>query len=252
MEYLEVADAIERPGLRLVLTMGVPGPWGEAAKNVLWVKGIEYVPVCQRASSQDEALLAWTRQTSAPVAVYERERPRSGWAEILFLAERLAPESPLLPPGAADRALALGLLHEIAGEQGLGWSRRLTMFTRMAAGPSEAGSMPWKYGLEESAAVAAAGRRVDEILQMLATRLAEQRAAGRRFLVGEALSAVDLYWAAFSNLVVPLPSELCPMPDFIRDIYDMANFSEYAPVDPALIAHRDELYREFLQLPFDF
>ncbi|MCH2169396.1 hypothetical protein MK489_01320 [Myxococcota bacterium] len=252
MEYVEVAEAIERPGLRLVLTMGVPGPWGEAAKNILWVKGIDYAPVCQRASTEDPLLLEWTRQTGAPVAMYEKERPRSSWAEILFLAERLAPERPLLPQGPMDRALALGLLHEIAGEQGLGWSRRLMMFARNSVGPADSGSMPWKYGLDDPGATAGAGRRVDAILQLLASRLAEQQAAGRRFFVGEALSAVDLYWAAFSNLVVPMPAELCPMPDFLREIYDVANFPELAPVDPSLIAHRDELYREFLPLPFDF
>ena len=184
MEYVEVAEAIERPGLRLVLTMGVPGPWGEAAKNILWVKGIDYAPVCQRASTEDPLLLEWTRQTGAPVAMYEKERPRSSWAEILFLAERLAPERPLLPQGPMDRALALGLLHEIAGEQGLGWSRRLMMFARNSVGPADSGSMPWKYGLDDPGATAGAGRRVDAILQLLASRLAEQQAAGRRFFVG--------------------------------------------------------------------
>ena len=29
MEYTEIDDAIGRNGLRLVLTAGVPGPWGE-------------------------------------------------------------------------------------------------------------------------------------------------------------------------------------------------------------------------------
>ena len=42
-QYIEVEDAIERPGLRLVLTAGVPGPWGESAKGILAVKGIEYL-----------------------------------------------------------------------------------------------------------------------------------------------------------------------------------------------------------------
>ena len=41
-DYLEVADAIGKPGLRLVLTTGVPGPWGESAKGIFDVKGIPY------------------------------------------------------------------------------------------------------------------------------------------------------------------------------------------------------------------
>ena len=34
MEYLSVEEAKNRSGLRLVLTRGVPGPWGEAAKAI--------------------------------------------------------------------------------------------------------------------------------------------------------------------------------------------------------------------------
>ena len=73
MEYLGVADAIERPGLRLVLTMGVPGPWGEAAKNVLFTKKIPFVPVRQAPGAEDAKLVEWTRQSSAPVAMFEDE-----------------------------------------------------------------------------------------------------------------------------------------------------------------------------------
>ena len=127
MQYTEIGEAIGRGGLRLVLTAGVPGPWGESAKGIFRVKKIPYLAVRQNAGQHDEELLGWTRQTSAPVAMYEDERPRSGWAEILFLAERLQPVPALLPRDPAERALALGLAHEICGEHGLGWTRRLML-----------------------------------------------------------------------------------------------------------------------------
>ena len=47
--YLSVEEAISLKGLRLVLTRGVPGPWGEAAKAILHVKNIPYVRVAQTA-----------------------------------------------------------------------------------------------------------------------------------------------------------------------------------------------------------
>ena len=50
-------------------------------------------------------------QRSGPVAVYENERPRSGWAEILLLAERLAAEPSLIPTDPFERALVFGLAH---------------------------------------------------------------------------------------------------------------------------------------------
>jgi len=246
MDYIEIDDAIGRGGLRLVLTAGVPGPWSESAKGILKVQKIPYAPVRQNAGQHDESLLAWTRQTSAPVAMYEDERPRSGWAEILFLAERLEPQPALLPADPRERALALGLAHEICGEHGLGWTRRLAL---MKNAPVDANTMPWKYGCEDRASVDAADARAAEILALLADQLRRQREAGRRFLVGESLSAVDIYWACFSNLVVPLPHELSPMPDMIRGAYGSW---EGAAVEAALIEHRDEVFEEFLGLPQDF
>ena len=92
MDYVEIEDARKLSGLRLVLTPGVPGPWGESAKSLFHVKGIDFVPVRQPGEDEDRTgLIEWTSQTSAPAAMYEDERPRSSWESILFLAERLSP-----------------------------------------------------------------------------------------------------------------------------------------------------------------
>jgi len=45
---------------------------------------------------------------------------RTGWLEILNLAERLAPLPGLLPPDPAQRALVVGRSNELLGEWGLG------------------------------------------------------------------------------------------------------------------------------------
>ncbi len=126
-DYIEIDEACTRPGLRLVLTAGVPGPFGEAAKAIFHVKKIAYLKVRQTPGESDEALGAWTAQTSAPVAVYEDERPRSGWADILYLAQRVAAEPRLIPEAPDERALMFGLSNEICGEGGFGWQRRLTL-----------------------------------------------------------------------------------------------------------------------------
>src|SRR5215469_12106789 len=117
--YIGVEEAIKRRGLRMVVVGNVPSPWGEAAKGILHIKGIEWVAV--RLVYDSEPLREWAGQLSGPVAIYDDEKPRSGWAEILLLAERLAPKPGLLPADRAERALAFGLSHEICGEAGLGW-----------------------------------------------------------------------------------------------------------------------------------
>ena len=124
-EYVSVEDAISRHGVRMVVVGDVPSPWGEAAKGILHIKGVEWVAV--RLTYDNELLRDWAGQRNGPVLIYENERPRSGWAEILLFAERYAPAPPLLPTDPAERALVFGLGHEICGEDGLGWSRRLQL-----------------------------------------------------------------------------------------------------------------------------
>jgi len=253
MDYIELEEAIGKPGLRLVLTAGVPGPWGEAAKAIFFVKQIPFVAVRQKAGDEDETLRRWTNQTGAPAAMYESERPRSGWAEILMLAERLAPRPALLPAEPDTRALAMGLSHEICGEQGLGWCRRLMVFDRFMRDAPRDRSNPlaWKYDYDP-ATVPAATRRVADLLALFAGRLRDQYALGSRYLVGDALSAVDIYWATFAAMLRPLSPDLCPMPDWMRPMYDL-NTTDGAPdVDPILLTHRDFIYETHLQLPMDF
>ena len=124
-QYVSVDDAIRRGGLRMVVVGNMPSPWGEAAKGILHIKQIEWVAV--RLAYDSEPLKAWSGQLNAPVVIHDDERPRAGWADILLLAERLAPAPSLLPADAAERALVFGLAHEICGESGLGWSRRLQL-----------------------------------------------------------------------------------------------------------------------------
>lgn len=257
--YLSVEEGRARGGLRLVLTAGVPGPWSEAAKGVFHVKGIPFARVRQEAAQANEALVEWTGHANAPVAVYEDEPGRAVWTEIVWLAERLAPEPSLVPSDAAQRALMFGLSHEIAGERGLGWSRRLMMLDGGLSLPldddhpvkQQLRTLAGRYGYTPDAAANAAGRSA-AILRLLSKQLADQRAAGRRFLVGDALSALDVYWATFAALIDPLPPDLCPMSEPMRMQYTAKDPVVCDALDPALLAHRDLVYREYLELPLDF
>jgi len=94
-QYVSVEEAIKRSGVRMVVVGGVPSPWGEAAKGILHVKNIEWAAV--RLVYDSEPLKEWAGQRSGPILMYNNERPRAGWAEILLLSERLAPNPSLLP-----------------------------------------------------------------------------------------------------------------------------------------------------------
>jgi len=149
-----------------VLTAGVPGPWSEAAKGLFHVKRIPYTAVAQEGGGENAELRAWTGHDNAPIVVHADEPPRTRWDEIIFFAERLAPEPALIPADPADRALMFGLCHEICGENGLGWSRRLMIIHEALAIPALADSpagdgvrrLGRKYGYSPEAAEAAPPR----------------------------------------------------------------------------------------------
>ena len=67
-DWVDVAQARGLPGLRLVLTAGVPGPWGEAAKGLFFAKGISYTRVRQALGEANAELRAWTGFDNAPQA----------------------------------------------------------------------------------------------------------------------------------------------------------------------------------------
>jgi glutathione S-transferase len=250
-DWTDVAEARTRPGLRLVLSRGVPGPWGESAKGLFHAKGIPFARVAQEVGGDNAALRAWTGRDDAPIALWNDEPPRDGWAEIAWLAERIAPEPRLIPDDPDLRARVFGLGHELAGEQGLGWCRRLMLvdFLKRNAPNLPVGDyLGRRYGYTPAAA-AAAPARVAAILRALSAQLAAQQARGRRWLVGDSLTALDVWWSAFAALLDPLPEALCPIPAGVRATYVVQDPVVRAALDPALLAHRDLVYREHLELP---
>ena len=83
--------AVPAPGLRLVVTDGIPGPWVESARGLLHVKSID----------------------NAPVAVLDDEAPRAGWADI--------PDDQ--PPRCGNQAIA-ALPSAASQGAGAGWTRQ--------------------------------------------------------------------------------------------------------------------------------
>ena len=138
LKYATIQEAKAMSGLRLILgANAVPGPWREACKGIFHVKKIPYTPVASAGQdgSQRE-LIEWTAQASAPVAIWNDERPRSTWIEQLYLAERLQPEPALIPANADDRVTMFGIINEICGENGLGWQRRQMLIDGTVSNPN--------------------------------------------------------------------------------------------------------------------
>jgi len=254
MNYLTVAEARDAEGLRLVLTRDVPGPWSESAKAMFRWHDVDFQPVEQHGGRNNPELVAWTGHRNAPIAIYRSEPPRVRWQEILDLAERLGSGPSLYPAGIHDRMKMVGIASEICNENGLAWHARILMlnatYQRHGDAVFEKNPMFDEYRFSPEAVDIAVGR-VESILGMLTDQVKAQQAAGSVYLVGDSMSAADIYWAYFSNMLEALPPEVNPMPESLRAGWSMLakNISGY---DPVLIEQRDRIFEKHLWLPLEF
>ena len=110
--------------------------------------------------------------------------------------------------------------------------------------------MGGKYGFRESD-VKAADEHIAASLKALATQLKSQYARGVQYFVGDALSALDIYWTAFANLLDPLPKEQCPMPETYRPGFTVSGPAVKAALDPLLLEHRSRIFRAHFRDPME-
>jgi len=250
-DYVPIEQARTMPGLRVAFTQGVPGPWGVAARAMLDFKGLDYIAVPQVAGGANEELRAWTGQNSAPVIMYNDERIRSLWSEKIVLLDQLRPDPPLIPADEDQRIEMFGLCHEICGDDGLGWSLRLLMMSaQRQAQDTEYSSIQGKYSSPVEDAHPRA--RINRIVEAFGRRLEAQAKRGSRYFVGDAVSAIDFYWAAFSNVFQPMSAELCEMPDYYVAL--CAAVPSHLDKTPAaiLFEHRDHVVQSYFRTPIAF
>ena len=149
--------------------------------------------------------------------------------------------------------MMVGLANELIGENGFIWNLRLVMLG--LGGPERVAKervrnpMYDQYGYSEAAA-AVAVERAKAVMERLTFQLIAQRKAGSPYIVGEALSAADIYWVYFSQAVGTFPEARCPMPAGMRKAYEIVG-SLLGDLDPMLVEQRDWVLAEH-GLPLDF
>lgn len=254
MEYVEPSIARTLSGLRLVLTVGVPAPYSMSARSVLDLRVVQYIPVAQMPAAENAELKDWTGHRNAPVAVYDDEAPRAGWLEILNLAERLGEGPSLLPEDLEQRMLMIGLTNELIGQNGLVWNLRLIMLglagPERAAREAERNPMYAEYGYSEAAREAAFAKS-RALIDWFTDHVRAQHERGSNYLIGDRLTALDVYWAYFSQILGTLPEAKCPMPGGLRKSYELCA-EAMGEIDPLLISQRDWIFEHHLQLPLTF
>ena len=254
LTYLTPAQLIAHQGLRIVLVQGLPSAWGQAAKTIFEIKGLDYVAAPLVPASDNHDIVAWSGENSGPIVAWGNEKPIHRWIDILYLAERLAPTPALIPDDPMERALMIGLAHEICGELGIGWNRRLQMIApAMAAAepPEFAARLGAKYRFDLDDTARASGR-IAASLTALATQLRRQADSGSPYFIGASLSALDIYWTAFANFLAPLPAPQCPIPEPARPMFVATEPQILGALDPILLAQRDRIFAAHFRSPMEF
>jgi glutathione S-transferase len=255
IRFVDVDEARAARGLRLVLLTGLPSPWSDGARGLFAVKGVDALVV--RFRPGDAVVTTWTGTPNAPAVLWDDEPPRAGWAEIVALAERLAPSPALVPADADARVRMFGLLHELLGEGGLAWCRRLLVLheslrpddparPRRGFPPDLARMLAARYGYAPDR-IPAARRRLIDGMSYFAGLLAAGAAADSRFLMGSELTALDLYAAAVTAMIAPPPEDLRRIIPAMRPALEHLEPEVAAAIPPALLAHRDFVYSTYLR-----
>ncbi|HET7504930.1 MAG TPA: hypothetical protein VFK02_28095 [Kofleriaceae bacterium] len=254
IDFVDVATARSASGVRIVVSGLVPSPWSEAAKGLFRIAN---VPVLAVRRGRDAAEInAWTGIDNVPVVLHAGEPARTSWAAITTLAARLAGPDVVIPEGLDARVEAMGLLHEIAGEDGLGWISRLAMIDASITSEGKRGFplpvgqyLARRYGYTPDAF--ALGRaRIERQLEALRDRLLAHEARGHTYLGGSRVSALDVYLATFLTPLSDITPDDCPqLEPLLRQAFSCAREAFGALVPAELWAHRRLMFERHLAWP---
>lgn len=253
MRFVGLEEARQASGLRLVIATNVPSPWSQAAMGVFDMKGLDYLAV--RFRRTDEEIKRWTGSRNVPVVLFDDEPPRTGWAEIVTLGERLGGRMSLVPDDDDRRVRMFGLSHEILGEGGLGWNVRLLVTHASLTTDGRAGwpkpvaeYLAPRYGYAPDRVPATRARAIGT-LRLLDAVLAESRSHGYAYFLGPNPTALDLHAAVTLGTIWPLPEAQCPMLPPIRHAFETLDQEVKEAVSPALLEHRAQMFSRHLVLP---
>ncbi|MEM7251863.1 MAG: hypothetical protein AAF493_10600 [Pseudomonadota bacterium] len=262
--WLTVDQARDKPGVKVTDSPHWAALWALALRGVLYVKSIPYLKVLHPPFSNEDpdaqsALYTWTAQTSVPTMVYgdgKRDVVRNDWLNQLMLAEQLSPAPSLVPNAVNERVTMFGFASEIMSPQGLMWQGRIAMAasldTRHMSERQRDFFSPDKFlggKYAHQGREAAPYDAMEAITTALDEQLARNQQTGSRYLVGDRLSAVDIYWAYASNMLSLLPHDQLPIMRVNRAMYAALNERLGDSLTARLRAHRDYIFETYLECP---
>lgn len=246
LNFISLDEAAEMTkGTRITFIPGVQALYAEALKNICFVKDIPIIRALhptmginkETGEDRQARLYELTSQTGLPTMFHDEERPRNVWTEQLALAEKIgSPNSPaLIPADYEDRIEVFGLCAVVLAEDGLLWNMRI-----LSDGP-----LGRKYGYSDEASIAAPAK-IAEVISLIDTRLKRQAERGSQYLVGDSLTAADIYWATMSMCVTATPPEIMPVTKRNKGMLELFAANSKIPEVARVLSKRIEDHQRYV------
>jgi hypothetical protein len=109
------------------------------------------------------------------------------------------------------------------------------------------GPLGRKYGYTDAAS-STAPAKIAEVIGVIDRRLQKQAEQGSRYLVGETLTAADIYWATMSMCITAVPPEIMPVTEQNQGMLKFFSANSKIPTIAEVLSHRiEEHQRHILQ-----
>ena len=253
-EFISLEEAAEmKKGTRITFIPGIQAIYAEALKNICFVKKIKITRVLHPLMGVDKKtgkdrqarLYELTSQTSLPTMFHDEERPRNVWIEQLALAEEIgSPDSVnLIPDNFQLRVDMFGLCAIVLGEDGLVWNMRILSDSPLAR----------KYGYSDDAS-SKSPSKIAEIIKLIDLQLKKQEEKGSQYLIGDKISAVDIYWSTISMTILPASLEIMPKTKQNEGMLFFFEANSKIPeikevLSDRILSHRDYILKTYCETP---
>ena len=245
-EFISLEEAIKmKEGTRITFIPGIQAIYAEALKNICYVKKIKVIRVLHPLMGIDKKtgedrqarLYELTSQTSLPTMFHDEERPRNVWIEQLALAEEIGSSDSinLIPDNFQQRVDMFGLCAIVLGEDGLVWNMRI-----LSDGP-----LARKYGYSDDAS-SEAPSKMAEIIKLIDLQLEKQEEKGSKYLIGDKISAADIYWSTISMTILPASVDIMPKTKQNEGMLFFFEANSKIPKIKEVLSHRILSHRDYI------
>ena len=253
-EFISLEKAATmKEGTRITFIPGIQAIYAEALKNICYVKKIKITRVLhpfmgidkKTGKDRQAKLYELTSQTSLPTMFHDEERPRNVWIEQLALAEKIGSSDSinLIPDNFRDRSDMIGLCAIVLGEDGFVWNMSI-----LSDGP-----LARKYGFSDDASCKAPSKMA-EIVSVIDRQLEKQKEKDSKYLIGDKISAIDIYWSTISMTILPASLEIMPRTKQNEGMLFFFEANSKIPeikevLTDRILSHRDYILKTYCETP---